>query len=110
MTNRIDATNCTHEAALARIAELEAKLDAEQKWAADWKAMAEYNDTELAKVREIARGLQSRLDKITSTLRGWRDNRRIDLYTGLGDSFCEAITELIGDVETGRLKSDERSS
>jgi hypothetical protein len=27
MTNRIDATNCTHEAALERIAELEAKLE-----------------------------------------------------------------------------------
>jgi hypothetical protein len=59
---------------------------------------------------ERIKELESRLDKITSTLRGWRDNRRIDLYTGLGDSFCEAITELIGDVETGRLKSDERSS
>lgn len=31
MTNRIDSTNCTHEAALARIQELEGKLDAALK-------------------------------------------------------------------------------
>ena len=28
MTNRIDSTNCTHDAALARIKELEGKLQA----------------------------------------------------------------------------------
>lgn len=70
------------DALAQRCFEAELKLDDEQKWAADWKAMAEYNDMELAKVREIARGLQSKLDAATKL------KDKLILDTGKGCSVC----------------------
>jgi hypothetical protein len=37
------------------------------------------------------------LCEIKETLRRWRDNRRIDETSPLADSFCSAITELLGE-------------
>ena len=46
-------------------------------------------------IGEYIKELETRLEKITSTLRSWRDNRQITEYNLLDDSFTRAIDELL---------------